>query len=140
MVIFEPGTKMFPILNWGSFRAYSKSGFDSIFINDGIHASFLLKERVFAFPAGDDPFGSEFPICNKAFQDLPAGHELKSLVLTRSGIHLGGQRVQESEILPLAEKMSAALKEVFGFSCVMDYLDRKPVLVVLGLHPSFVGY
>ena len=141
MVIFDAGVRLWPITSFGSMiRVYSRTAPSQLFSKDGRIASFELTVRITAYQNAVKPFGPDLPVLNQIIADLPEGHELKSVVFSRDTLNYMGHRLedmgQEADLLNKIEKMIVAN---FGWRTFMDFIDRQPVLIVVGDVPAMAG-
>jgi hypothetical protein len=125
MIILNKGDRLFPIMGYGDLRVYSSKPDTGPF--SGGRPPVILQDRIGVWQLDKAPLGMSLSVLN----ELLSQTELKNTVLTHEYIHQDGVELQGKKINEVASQVAQALKDKIGFDYFLDFIDLKPVIVVL---------
>lgn len=133
MIVLNPGEKLFLIVNHENFRVYSIKSDSGPFSASRI--PLVLTERVGVWQPEKTTLGMSLAATN----ELLSKTEMKTTVMGHEYIHQNGTEVRGKEIEEVATQAAKAIKTLVPFDCYLDFIDQKPVVVVLLRPRAFEG-
>ena len=135
MTILKEGARLYPLVNYGAIRIFSINSPEAIVSGDNGAPSFQLKEQIMALSESPNADAVSLSYLNR----LIGSSGMPTVVVSRDQIHQEGDPVDDFSIQALSEKIASSVLDQVGFPYLIDTMDRKTVLVVLGYPPVFGG-
>jgi len=135
MIILNKGEKLFPIVDYGQIRVYSMKVPQSSFMG-GPARPFELEQRIGIYQAENSPMS----IGLGALNNLLVGTRASNIVVGQEQVHQDGTELKGIQVGEAIKLVAEVLKEKIGFNYLLDFIDQKPVLVVLLRPIIFEGH